>query len=433
LIPFGVLIVPSPVDGANLARSIGLMATSTPSRRNTVRILFYGQSITANQQWPKMVVDDLQRRYPYANLVVENRAISGFAADFLRKTVDYDVPAFRPDLVILHDYGGAPDYEALVDRIARQTSAEIAIMDDFEPKKPPADPDSEEGRRYRWHDQHSAWLLKLCERYDLHFVDCRARWKEYVRQTNKTHWDLTTDGLHPNEDGNRLMAAVVAPQLAYSGPPRPSSLVRDLEADGKTRFEFEGNRVDLVPKPGATTPVRILIDGKAPSSFPGAYVFTRPSKAFGSWMPMILRFGSVTMPRPEAWKLVVTEVDESGEKFKFRLEGSVTGPDGEGASDSDFVSRSGRVTIAKEDWAVVYALRVSNRKMPVGFECSWRVEAMAIERYVPSAGGDSKLELAATVAFGLPSGRHMLELIPEREGDPSPIHLVRTFLPRRSK
>jgi hypothetical protein len=42
-----------------------LLATSTPAKRNRVRILFYGQSIT-QQDWSKRVADDLRRRFPHA-------------------------------------------------------------------------------------------------------------------------------------------------------------------------------------------------------------------------------------------------------------------------------------------------------------------------------------------------------------------------------
>src|SRR5436190_136343 len=45
--------------GQNIQRTMALLATSTPQRRNKVRILFYGQSIT-EQDWSKQVADDLK-------------------------------------------------------------------------------------------------------------------------------------------------------------------------------------------------------------------------------------------------------------------------------------------------------------------------------------------------------------------------------------
>src|SRR3954449_12557496 len=87
--------------GRNLQRTMRLLAESTADKRNTVRILFYGQSIT-EQKWAKLVEDDLRRRFPHANLVIENRALGGFASQMLVKTAVTDLYPFQPDLLIFH-------------------------------------------------------------------------------------------------------------------------------------------------------------------------------------------------------------------------------------------------------------------------------------------------------------------------------------------
>src|SRR5688500_18350190 len=65
--------VPPPADasalGRGIQRTMAKLATSTPQRRNTVRVLFYGQSIT-EQTWSKAVADDLRKRFPHADLVI---------------------------------------------------------------------------------------------------------------------------------------------------------------------------------------------------------------------------------------------------------------------------------------------------------------------------------------------------------------------------
>src|SRR5687767_10296664 len=58
------------VLGRGIQRTMTLLVTSTPQRRNKVRILFYGQSIT-EQDWSKQVTADLRRRFPHADLEVE--------------------------------------------------------------------------------------------------------------------------------------------------------------------------------------------------------------------------------------------------------------------------------------------------------------------------------------------------------------------------
>src|SRR5208283_3669340 len=90
--------------GANIQRTMTLLATSTPEHRNKVRIVFYGQSIT-EQDWSKRVADDLRQRFPNADLDIQNRAIGGFAAQILIRPAEHDLYPFYPDLLIFHVYG----------------------------------------------------------------------------------------------------------------------------------------------------------------------------------------------------------------------------------------------------------------------------------------------------------------------------------------
>jgi len=94
--------------GANIQRSMKLMAESTAEKRNTVKVLFYGQSITRQNWWP-IVAKHLRSTYPHADLVIENRAIGGFQAPSLIETAEFDLYPFYPDLLIFHVYGGGGD------------------------------------------------------------------------------------------------------------------------------------------------------------------------------------------------------------------------------------------------------------------------------------------------------------------------------------
>lgn len=67
--------------GAGIQRTMTLLASSTPERRNAVRILFYGQSLT-KQEWTRTIADDLRARFPYADITFANRAIGGYASPF---------------------------------------------------------------------------------------------------------------------------------------------------------------------------------------------------------------------------------------------------------------------------------------------------------------------------------------------------------------
>ena len=115
--------------GRGIQRTMTLLANSTPMQRNTVRILFYGQSIT-EQTWSKLVAEDLKTRFPNANLIIENRALGGFSSQRLVKTAETDLYDFNPDLLIFHVYGAHDDYERIIERTRQRTTAEILIQTD---------------------------------------------------------------------------------------------------------------------------------------------------------------------------------------------------------------------------------------------------------------------------------------------------------------
>ena len=115
--------------GLGIQRTMTLLATSTPQHRNTVRILFYGQSIT-EQNWWQNVADDLKRRFPNANLIIENRALGGFSSQLLVKTAETDLYPFYPDLMIFHVYGAHNNYEDIIRRTRERTTAEVLIQTD---------------------------------------------------------------------------------------------------------------------------------------------------------------------------------------------------------------------------------------------------------------------------------------------------------------
>ena len=119
--------------GLNIQRTMTLLATSTPVQRNTVRVLFYGQSIT-EQEWTKEVTADLRRRFPNANLLIENRAIGGHSSQLLVKTAEADLYPFQPDLMIFYVYGSHTDYESIIRRTRERTTAEILMQTDHATK-----------------------------------------------------------------------------------------------------------------------------------------------------------------------------------------------------------------------------------------------------------------------------------------------------------
>ena len=76
--------------GSRIQRTMTLLQTSTPVRRNKVKILFYGQSIVAGD-WYGIIEKNLRERFPFADLEIKNLAIGGHTAPVLVRCAAQDV------------------------------------------------------------------------------------------------------------------------------------------------------------------------------------------------------------------------------------------------------------------------------------------------------------------------------------------------------
>jgi hypothetical protein len=127
----------------------------------------------------------------------------------------------------------------------------------------------------------------------------------------------------------------------------------------------------------------------------------------------------------EHWTLELLELDEALENFKFRVVGSVTGPDGEGVSSERFVSDSGRVVIEPDAWVLPRAAKLKGVQPEPGMQIHWQAKAHGEDVYVqPSALG----ELTVTPIFqGQLSRTHELELL--ADGVVERIRAIRIYTP----
>ena len=422
--------VPPPTNpdalGRGVQRTMTLLATSTAKKRNKVRVLFYGQSIT-EQSWSKAVADDLRRRFPDADLEIENRAIGGFAAQLLVRPAEHDLYPFYPDLLIFHVYGSNNEYEEIIRNVRSRTTAEVLMQTDHVTKWPPekSDPNGDKGAW--WDDLMNRQLLPdIARKYGCGLVDNHTEWLKYLKANNLQPQDLLKDGVHLNDHGNYLMAELVKRYLVHR-PDLPNDdwkgLVRDYDVgkdvqwkDGKLRLEFEGNRLELTdagqPELSAAGYVLITIDGRKPSETPGCYAISRPQP--GPWSPRALT--RVDHDRPlvaEEWTLTVRDVADDSKTFTFDVSGSKTGPDGNGSSDKPFVSNSGRVKIDPQAW-------FGNGKLTAGYAIKWKSYLIGNDAWGAS-------DLAPVVAQGLPNGRHVLEMTDRRAA--GRVRTVRVYRP----
>ena len=410
--------------GRGIQRTMNLLSSSTPTHKNTVKVLFYGQSIT-EQKWWESVAADLRRRFPSANLIIENRAIGGHSAQLLVKTAEADLYPFYPDLLIFYVYGSHIEYENIIRRVRERTTAEIVMQNDHVVKDENLAEETDPAKLTpkNWDPfMNHLFLPQTAKKYGALLVDQREAWKHYLKDNNLHASALLKDGVHLNDHGNYVMAELVKPWLrlnpsgddrSWTNLVRTSEVGKDLRWEGdQLRFEFEGNRIDAIAANSTTgaKPLEVLIDGQPPSTLAGLRVFNRASRFPNSGWPCLLRVQSEAALEVEEWTLTLTEVADDLKTVKFALKGSVTGDDGEGVSTNRFVSKSKRIVLEPGDWNLAYCRAVFRRAVPAGFKITWKVLPFFHDEFRPAMANDSAVENSVVLAQGLTNGRHTVQL-----------------------
>ena len=247
---------------------------------------------------------------------------------------------------------------------------------------------------------------------------------------------LIYDLVHLNRRGEDLAAALVSEHLRYDVDRDPEAaqwvktyeIGRDIEwTDDRLTLDFTGNRVDIILADHETVDAAVWIDGKRPSEFAELYGVTRTTYyPLTSW-PALLKVDDQAPLQLEQWRLTLTQISEDQKQFRFTIDGSETGYDGQGQSDQQFVSNSGRVVIEPENWNLAYALSVFHNRIDDGFEISWDVVPYFADNL--SAPADHLIRGdAITVAQGLPGGSHQLQLEAQAKGQ---IKAIRVYHPPR--
>ncbi|HEX7900761.1 MAG TPA: SGNH/GDSL hydrolase family protein [Planctomycetota bacterium] len=366
--------------GYGIQRTMSLLATSTPEKRNRVRILFYGQSIT-EQSWTKDVAADLRRRFPHADLDLQNRSIGGWASQLLIRSAEHDLYPFYPDLLIFYVYGDHTKYDEIIRQTRSRTTSEVLMLTDH----------MAVGDQSWSETMSTRFLPEIARKYGAELADIRTPWKAYLKDNGFDAQKLLSDTVHLNDHGNFLLAELVKRHLRHDPKLPAQEVVKEVAP--ALRLEFEGNRVDaVVDAPGRAT---LTIDGQAPD----VYAYTRPNDVPGwVWVTGVVTRVDWEKPRvAEDWTLKISEY-KGPKDFRFTVAGSKTGPDGEGSSAARFVSTSGRVVLDPKDFFF------ENCRKPIapGFEIKWTCRPLFSD-------GDLKPGLV-TLVQGLPNGKHVLEL-----------------------
>lgn len=461
--------------GANLHRTMMLLETSGQTKR-PVRILFYGQSITAST-WPYFVVRRLRDLYPDAIIEAENLARSGWGLDMLNLAIKHDILRARPDLVVLHAYTGSPStWESILQQIRRETSADIMVRTahvagpDMKPyyekgmpkiwendkwKERPEPYDKTKEKLIPEDDPISVGIREMANKYGCEMVECRKEWLSYIRsQGLMDRLDLLSDGLHLNRKGCILMAEMYVRHFRKYPTSQPlSENVRTYEAvrpsadasdgirlvgdgwnikdgNGATstgkedmlKLTFRGNRVDLIMPP-CSGKAKILIDGKTPTEWNLLQGYLPGSKGPVPSYLMAYEIGKNAVA--EDWTLKFTHLSGDYGNIRYTLTGSKTGFDGEGSYASNpFVSNSGRITIQKNayNWNINVRNLIDRTKKELEPAKEEMLLTWSLRQPFPDVvSGVAQQEDSEngnssrylTVIDGLPEGKHELTIIPE--------------------
>lgn len=405
--------------GKRIQRSMGLMATSTPTKRNTVRILYYGQSIVG-QRWSEQVDAYLRDTYPHTNFVTANLALGGFSSPRLVRTLHYDALPFYPDLLVFHVYGSHVEYEEIIREIRSRTTAEVIIQTDHANSWPGERADSLDAQE-AGADQTNYWHLpRIADACGCALQPQREEWTQYLTANGLEPSDLLTDSVHLNEHGKWLMAELLQRFLrvlpedeADEEFPHVDTYVvgRDVDwNDGVLTLPFDGNRVVAIAGPSAGGSATVTVDGEPPSTLPELYTFTRPTGTPHIGWPAVQKFTWESPPVLEEWTLSAHGFDDAHENFSFTVEGSATGPDGGGTAREKFVSDSGRIVIEPEDWVFAFDRRVSEKPTPDGYQVTWAVRPLFADTYTNPVVYDASVETETILAQGLVNGPHTLQI-----------------------
>jgi hypothetical protein len=456
-LPDFALVPPAPPYGNHIQRTMRLLETSTPERRNRVKILFYGQSIIG-QNWWKSIVADLTARYPHADIIAENPSIGGFQSDMLKDTMYADCYTANADLICFHDYGTKDaEMEEMFTNMRKLTTAEVvAFTHHFMFQN-----GWEKGQT-----KDSELIARMSAGLSFECVDIRTNWKKYMEATKTEAGTFLKDGVHLNMAGEALWLKFALPHFqarseaspcwrrwvkVYTPDGKPFAADKQEYPSGSTslagpvKLSFEGTRVDVIADAVAGQKLgtaKILIDGKAPSAYPELYVATRGSRPPNFFWPMLRRAEVGKDPVAEKWTLMFSKISETGEDFNYEVKGSVTGADGSGNAREKFVSKSGRLII-EPAWFTISPLvkkTMKGKVYPDGTTCTFDIRPNFMDVWKPQSPVPAKeaaglaltqngfgpvlstpvqsgSEQRYTLVSGLTNGPHVLEIIPQDDGE----------------
>ena len=401
-----------------VSRVFDRMRRSTAESPATVRILFYGQSITAQNWGMKYVVPELKRRYPTVRFVAENRAIGGYESPVLIRKAEADLYPFYPDLLFFHVYGPVEKYAEIVKRVRARTTADIVLWTSHLDKKEGRDAAAIR-QLLKQPDARSLAIRKTADKYGCMFVDLRSKWCRMLLDRNICSGEMLVDSIHLKGTSLRPYADMIIEDLPFDGALVENRAAGEIrEVAPSLKLSFDGNRVSAVSSGEVGAAYDVFLDGKPVESLGDMWTFTRttPGVTNTVWPMLSMVCRSVPSCQREKWTLTFLDgFNSSGTVIPYRVVGSVTGPDGVGCNTNDFQSSSGKVVIPAASWPSFGGQwgrwNYLKQRPYAGLSVEWENVPMFESPYVPGEKG-----VETVLVQGCANGPHALELKPRKRG-----------------
>lgn len=223
-------------------------------------IVIFGDSITANGEYGQIMQDLIDARYPERQIRVLSHGSHGDTVQGSFRRVEEDVVAWHPAWVIINlginDVGGYTtddfiyNYTMLINRLQRDTTAQIAICSPLFQEQPTVNPRMTE---------YVAALRQLAKKTGSRYVPLYETMKQ-LRPTLPATVNYTADGTHPNTVGNWMLAETILNAMDFPLSRKPIAIaVPARRANFAQSEEIAGTKFTLA----LPTPVQVTLT-KAP-------------------------------------------------------------------------------------------------------------------------------------------------------------------------
>jgi hypothetical protein len=450
------------VNSEGLQRTNFMLKTGGIGSKDSLRVLFYGQSITRGLN-SEHIIDQMQSINPGVKIIFDNKSIGGFTAKHLVRTLEHDVIPFRPDLIVFHVYGGVEDrkLEGIFHQFKTRTTAEVLIYNHHLNAESNL---KERNEQWLKDDVGSNKLQELCFKYGFALLDIRSLWKDYLKRNPEILLPvLMKDAIHPNRNGNYLIESAIISafseqETAVHWADKNEKLIHEIQlgkgyvtldsilntdnaqliprsdflllTQGKLEVTFTGFRIELISplnipsSEGAK--VKFLIDGKPLSEWKKTYFVTRPSRSLDYFTPALKRVNLVGTQVRDEYELIITFIDHDKKEISYEVFSKSNGFEGNGSNQSVFESKSGRIRINPSDFYIFESDVHTQSRTSKGFKINWKVQP-----YIGDYAVYSSKNTQTNDIFELSNKTHKLSIELIEGSRPFPISAFRIYSPHK--